>query len=430
MRVVLCASIPVLAAAHSDLFPINPVLGVPGFPDCKRAHPQLELNVEEAADDLICMQKDAPGAIRIGMIGDSITAGVCSSGGSHPYPQQLQILLDQAYGEGVYSVTNLGACGATMLKKGDSPYWKRSQFNTLTSSKWDIITIMLGTNDAKDPDDHGPNNWQHDCSGPAAHTDGCSFAEDYKDMVDLVRTLGTTAGVAPKVYGVIPPALMEQFAYGMNQTVINSVFPDLVPLIAKDNKLDGTIDVFSGMGGVSNWHDQFPHKCTKVPTPPPPPETDPVGTTRNGTCGATAYGRDCDVKPTGAWRPASENITDLASCVARAEKCKMADYVSFSDVKGNEDCSWYSASACDFHHLCEDCSKCGIGCPRYYPYQSELLRVPAPTPPTPPPPYFTPCAYWCDDQHCDQCHPNDVGYSHLATVVQKGLGLMGPSVII
>merc|ERR1711957_1151862 len=124
------------------------------------------------------------------------------------------------------------------------------------------ITIMLGTNDAKDPDDHGPDNWQHDCSSPAAHTDGCSFAASYKDMVDLVRTLGTTAGVAPKVYGLIPPALMEPFAYGMNQTVINSVFPDLVPIIAKDNKLDGTIDVFSGMGGVSDWHDQFPHKCT------------------------------------------------------------------------------------------------------------------------------------------------------------------------
>jgi len=418
MRVLVCASIPVLAAAHGDSYAINPVLGVPGFPDCKRAHPQLELNVEAAADDLICMQKDAPGAIRIGMIGDSITAGVCSSGGNHPYPQQLQVNLDQAYGEGVYSVTNLGACGATMLKKGDSPYWKRSQFNTLTSNKWDIITIMLGTNDAKDHDDHGPDNWKHDCSGPAAHTDGCSFAEDFKDMVDLVRTLGTTAGVAPKVFGMIPPPLMEQFAYGMNQTVINSVFPDLVRLIAKDNKLDGTIDIFSGMGGVSNWQDEFPHKCTKALNPPPP-EVDPVGTVRDGNCGGTNWGGDCDVKPSGSWHIASENITDLASCVARAEKCKMADYVSFSEVNG--DCAWYAASECDFHHLTIYSQ---------WPYQSELLRVPAPTPPTPSPPYFAPCAYWCDAQSCDQCHPNDDGYSHLATVVQKGLGLMGPSMIV
>ena len=120
--------------------------------------------VEEAADDLVCAQKAAPAtAVKIGCVGDSITAGVHSSGGIHPYPQQLQMLLDLDHGEGAYSVTNLGACGSTMLKKGDSPFWKRAQYKGLVGAKWDIITIMLGTNDAKDPGDHGPNNWQHDC---------------------------------------------------------------------------------------------------------------------------------------------------------------------------------------------------------------------------------------------------------------------------
>ena len=45
----------------------------------------------------------------------------------------------------------VGACGSTMLKKGDSPYRKRPQYEALTTGSWDIITIMLGTNDAKDP---------------------------------------------------------------------------------------------------------------------------------------------------------------------------------------------------------------------------------------------------------------------------------------
>ena len=45
--------------------------------------------------------------------------------------------------------------------------------------------------------------------------------------------------------------------------------------------------------------------------------------------------------------------------------------MSFSNVDGNSDCSWYSQ--CDMSHLCEDCSKCGIGCPKYYPYQSEVI---------------------------------------------------------
>lgn len=33
------------------------------------------------------------------------------------------------------------------------------------------------------------------------------------------------------------------------------------------------------------------------------------------------------------------------------------------------------------------------------------------------------CPWFCDAQSCNQCHPNDVGYAHLASVVQAGLGL-------
>jgi hypothetical protein len=94
--------------------------------------------------ELECFQKD-PNAdtIKVGCIGDSITAGVHSSGGNHTYPGQLQIMLDESY-PGKYSVTNLGACGSTMMKTADSPYWKRPQYKTLTTNTWDILIIMLG----------------------------------------------------------------------------------------------------------------------------------------------------------------------------------------------------------------------------------------------------------------------------------------------
>ena len=36
---------------------------------------------------------------------------------------------------------------------------------------------------------------------------------------------------------------------------------------------------------------------------------------------------------------------------------------------------------------------------------------------------FAACGWFCDKQSCNQCHPNDVGYHKLATVVQQGLGL-------
>ena len=80
---------------------------------------------------------------------------------------------------------------------------------------------MLGTNDAKDKGDHGPDDWvtrasllsfstaralkrsccqHHNCGGPDAPTlSGCTFAEDYAAMIKLVRTLGTSAK-GPKIY--------------------------------------------------------------------------------------------------------------------------------------------------------------------------------------------------------------------------------------
>lgn len=296
------------ALAHGDLPKncINLALGVRGSPDCTRIHLADHLLKDDAAMDLVCSQRMAPEqAIKIACIGDSITAGVCSSGGDHSYPSQLQILLDDRYGQGVYSVTNLGVSGATMRKEADSPFWNRPQYRALVAAKWDIVTIMLGTNDAKDSGDHGPSNWLHDC-GDVKHQSvtNCSFARDYTEMIDLVKTLGTTPG-GPKIYLMIPPPLMKESAIGANQTVINSVFPKLLPLIANANrkKVAGTIDVFTGMGGVSNWESAFPPECD-----------------RNS--------------------------------------------------------SW------------------------------------------------TACEYWCDAQACDQCHPNDVGYRHLASVVEAGLQLL------
>lgn len=296
------------AAAHDDDFPINPALGVPGFPDCINPKVGLGKPVEEAAMDLVCSQRAAPAtAIKIGCVGDSITAGVHSSGGNHTYPGQLQILLDSAYGADAYSVTNLGACGSTMLKKSNSPYWARGQYKTLTASKWDVIVIMLGTNDAKDKASGGPANWLHDCThGNVTSPDlSCSYAQDYKSMIEIVRTLGTTSA-GPKIFTMVPPPLMAHGSIGANQSVINDVFPHLVPAIGADAKL-GTeaINVYAGMGGEKQWRNEYPSSCQLVSTWPP-------------------------------------------------------------------------------------------------------------------------CEWWCDKQSCDQCHPNNDGYHHMANIVMAGLGLPTP----
>jgi len=153
----------------------------------------------------------------------------------------------QHYLGDAFKVTNLGACGSTMLKGGDSPFWKRPQYSALTANKWDVVVIMLGTNDAKDAGSGGPSNWPHDCTGPDGLS--CPFAKDYAAMIDLVRTLGTSPS-GPEIYLMIPPPLMQDRAYGMNGTVINHVFPNLVPAIADANGLKGkVIDLFGPLGG-------------------------------------------------------------------------------------------------------------------------------------------------------------------------------------
>ena len=187
----------------------------------------------------------------------------------------------------------------------------RPQYQSLIASKWDVVTIMLGTNDAKDKSSGGPPDWQHDCGG-ADHTTlaGCTFASDFKAMIDEIRTLGTTAA-GPKIFTLIPPPLMGN-GYGMNATVINSVLPRLVPLI-HNASLDivhtaAPIDIFSAMGGVQDWQQEFPPQTT--------------GCTINS--------------------------------------------------------SW------------------------------------------------APCRWWCDKQSCDNCHPNDNGYHHLASLLLDGISVSLP----
>jgi len=87
LKLVLLA-LASLAAAHDMGLPVNPALGVPGFPDCR--NPRVEAgevmtSLLEADAALVCGQRAAPNdAIRVGTIGDSITAGVHSSGERQP----------------------------------------------------------------------------------------------------------------------------------------------------------------------------------------------------------------------------------------------------------------------------------------------------------------------------------------------------------
>jgi lysophospholipase L1-like esterase len=120
---------------------------------------------------------------------------------------------------------------------------------------------LAGTNDAKDEGSGGPTNWQHDCgAGGNATTTNCVFADDYKNMINLVRTLGE-----PTIYTMTPIPLMQEGSIGANQTIINSLYPALLPLINADNEgVLGPIDLYTGFGGREDWqtYEQWPTSCT------------------------------------------------------------------------------------------------------------------------------------------------------------------------
>ena len=179
---------------------------------------------------LICTTLCSSKKIRVTCIGDSITQG----GGcvAQSYVEVLQNILG-----GDYEVINAGLSSQTMLKKGIcndySPcsYWNSDTWQSALDSQPDIVTIMLGTNDAK------IMNWEG-----IQQNLGDYYALDYVDMIRNVRILSTR----PKVYVIIPPPLFEPYPFDMNSTIINEIFPVLIRDVntVMDTQL---VDIYSAL---------------------------------------------------------------------------------------------------------------------------------------------------------------------------------------
>ena len=109
---------------------------------------------------------------------------------------------------------------------------------------------------------------------------------------------------------------------------------------------------------------------TPTPAPPPTPRhtpSPPVGTIRNGTCGATSIQGDCNAIPKGVF----PNVESFVDCTAKVYGCAKGVFVSWGSA--DHSCSWYSE--CDFAHLAPTAG-----------FISETLKSNAPPPPPPPPP--------------------------------------------
>jgi acyl-CoA thioesterase I len=167
--------------------------------------------------------------IRITCIGDSITKlGACAT---ISYSHILQDL----YGS-MATVTNAGVSARTMLKSGlcyrngeDCSYWNSHGWKIALESQPNIVTIMLGTNDARS------FNWEG-----VQHNSGDDYALDYVDMIKHLRLLQPR----PEIYLLIPPPLYDPYPFDMNATVINEIFPKLIRDIAMATETQ-VIDIYA-----------------------------------------------------------------------------------------------------------------------------------------------------------------------------------------
>jgi len=156
---------------------------------------------------------------------------------------------------------------------GDCSYWGTKEFNETLADEPDIITIMLGTNDAKGCNWFGPPNGEP--SGA-----GTQFKADYLRMIKLFQDLPSK----PKVFVALPPPGISQcaatgpagnasviLAYNMSFHVINEVYPVLQRQIAKEAGVE-VIDVWGALNGTT-CAACTPDTCPKNGMHPPCPHT-------------------------------------------------------------------------------------------------------------------------------------------------------------
>jgi lysophospholipase L1-like esterase/dienelactone hydrolase len=160
------------------------------------------------------------GRTKIACIGASITYGaLIENREKNCYPAQLQNLLGSRY-----EVTNYGVSGATLLRKGDNPFWKTKQYQDALADNPDVVIIDLGGNDAS--------------SLNRMHLDG--YEQDYKDFIHTFTQLPSH----PRVILLLAMASFVKDTTGVWDPVIVSRINPKIQKIAYDEHTE-VIDMHS-----------------------------------------------------------------------------------------------------------------------------------------------------------------------------------------
>ncbi|MES2387398.1 MAG: GDSL-type esterase/lipase family protein [Bacteroidota bacterium] len=141
---------------------------------------------------------------KVGMIGNSIAYGAnVPFQGVNSIARKLGRLMPNL------TVDNFGHSGATMLKAGDTPYWKTPEMTNAYKLNPDMLIIELGSNDSK------PYMWSTLSGG---------FRADYENMIDTFRVQNP----AVDVYAFSPTKAYTS-AYAISEAnLANDIRPGII----------------------------------------------------------------------------------------------------------------------------------------------------------------------------------------------------------
>ncbi|AQT66948.1 Acetylxylan esterase precursor [Anaerohalosphaera lusitana] len=150
--------------------------------------------------------------VRVACVGDSITFGSgISNRNVNSYPAQLGDMLGDKW-----DVKNFGVSGATLLQKGDKPYWVQAAYQQSLNFKPDVVVIMLGTNDTK------PQNWKH----------ADQYVPDFKKLIDNYRRVNPDARI-----WICKPVPAFPGRWGIRESVIKDEMLHMVDEIAEEKNV-------------------------------------------------------------------------------------------------------------------------------------------------------------------------------------------------
>jgi len=173
---------------------------------------------------LIILSFHAPAlrAEKVACVGDSITYGAgISNRDKNSYPAQLGQILSEF--DSTWETQNFGVNSATLLRKGDLPYWQLTAYQQARQWHPDIVIIMLGTNDSK------PVNWAHKAD----------FVSDYTDLIDAFAALPSQ----PKIW-ICKPVPAFSNIWGISDQVITQEIIPFIDEIASQRDV-GVIDMYT-----------------------------------------------------------------------------------------------------------------------------------------------------------------------------------------